>query len=736
LWYPLWDAGFVLGHATRTVKEAVALADRDLDALTAMLDARPVAGDASLVTDVVRRVRELAPRRRRRLIEQLADASARRVARPGAIAEMLEPDLKEGAGGLRDIQALRWAGFALGPPGGVETLVARGFLRHGDPALLDEVTMLLLDVRVALHRVTGRGRDLLALQEQDAVAVAIGATSADALVRDLARATRDVAWVAADAWDRLRAAEQGPVGRVARADRVLGADVVLRDGRVAVAADASIDASLALRVAVAAASEDAPIDRHTLERLTAAAPPDEPWPAEERDAFLTVLRAGGRAVPVFEALDHVGVLTRLLPEWDHVRSLPQRNAYHRFTVDRHLLEAVAQAAALLDGDAGAVDRFDATVAGECEQPNVLLLAALLHDMAKGYDGDHATMGAATARMVATRLGEDERVADTLAWLVEHHLSLAETATRRDLTDPDVVARIAARADDRERLRLLYLLTVADSRATGPAAWNASKAALVRELYVRADAALRGTPDAGDDERRAEVDALLGRDAAVRFLDDLPASYAQAFAPADVAHHVDLFARDGPVVEWTGLGDGRLRCTVVDDDRPGLLATTTAALTLAGLDINDAHAFTRRDGRALEVFTGTDRFARLEDERGRELATGRLLEALAGALDLSEELAAAVARYRRGPASELSVVVDLESSARATVVEVHGRDELGLLARLARVVTDQGFDVDLAKVATMGERVVDVFYVREHDGTKPVDRARLDRLRAAIVSRTV
>jgi [protein-PII] uridylyltransferase len=295
--------------------------------------------------------------------------------------------------------------------------------------------------------------------------------------------------------------------------------------------------------------------------------------------------------------------------------------------------------------------------------------------------------------------------------------------------------VAARAEDRERLRLLYLLTVADSRATGPAAWNASKAALVRELYIRADAALRGIPEAGDEERRAEVDAVLGHDTAARFLDELPPSYAQAFAPGDVARHVELFARDGPVVEWEALGDGRLRCTVVDADRPGLLATTAAALTLAGLDINDAHAFTRRDGRALEVFTGSDRFSRLEDERGREIATRRLLDALAGAPDVSQELAAAVERYRRGPPPELSVVVDLDSSARATVVEVHGRDDIGLLARLARVITDQEFDVDLAKVATMGERVVDVFYVREHDGTKPVDSARLDRLRDAIASRT-
>jgi [protein-PII] uridylyltransferase len=525
------------------------------------------------------------------------------------------------------------------------------------------------------------------------------------------------------------------VGRVVRADRALAPDVVLRDGRVAVAADPPIDAGLALRVAVAAVTEDVPIDRRTLERLTATAPPEEPWPADQRDAFLTVLRAGARAVPVFEALDHVGVLGRLLPEWDHVRSLPQRNAYHRFTVDRHLLEAVAQAAALLDGDPDGNDGFDAVVARECEQPSVLLLAALLHDMAKGYDGDHATNGAATSRVVATRLGQSERVAGTLAWLVEDHLSLAETATRRDLTDPAVVARVAARAQDRERLRLLYLLTIADSRATGPAAWNASKAALVRELYVRADAALRGTADTGEDERRAELDTLLGRDAAARFLDELPPSYAHAFAPGDIVHHVELFAHDEPVVEWTPLDDGALRCTIVDTDRPGLLATAAAALTLAGLDIRDAHAFTRRDGRALEVFTGTDRFTRLEEERGREVATRRLLDALAGASELGDELAAAVERYRRGAPTELTVVVDLDSSARATVVEVHGRDEIGLLARLARVIAGEGFDVDVAKVATMGERVVDVFYVREHDGTKPVNRERLDRLRDAIVART-
>ncbi len=359
LWYPLWDAGFVTGHGTRTVKESVTLADEDLDALTAFLDARAVAGDERLVEELVAKARDLARRRAPRVLQQLADAADRRRVKPGPVAEVLEPDLKEGAGGLRDIQALGWAAYALGAEG-LPGLVDRGFLAAPDLVRLLSARDRLLEVRVALQRVTGGRSDRLLLQEQDAVAAALDEPDADALVRGLASQAREVAWITRDAWLRFRDHLAGPGARIAHRDRALAEGVARRDGRIVLVGTGPITALWALEAAVAAAEMDAPFERASLVRLRGMTDPT--WDVWERAAFLRLLRTGERAIPVFEALDHEGVLVRLVPEWEHVRSRPQRNAYHRFTVDRHLLEVVAECVRLLDAADVPEPDFDGVVA--------------------------------------------------------------------------------------------------------------------------------------------------------------------------------------------------------------------------------------------------------------------------------------------------------------------------------------------------------------------------------------
>ena len=290
-WYPLWDAGFVTGHGTRTLKESLALADDDLDALTALTELRLVAGDATLVAELERKVRDLGLRRSARTLGALADAATRRRARPGPVAEMLEPDLKDGAGGLRDVQSLTWAGWAYGTPGGVATLVERGTLAVTDLERTEAARELLLDVRVALHRVTGSRSDRLALQEQDAVALALGFADADALVHDLAAAARDVAWITADVWGRIRDTLSGPIGRIGRADLTLADGVVLHDHRVHILddPDGTVPACRALEAGAAAAERDVSFDRTSLARLQTVDPPG--WTPAERDAFLRLLRA-------------------------------------------------------------------------------------------------------------------------------------------------------------------------------------------------------------------------------------------------------------------------------------------------------------------------------------------------------------------------------------------------------------------------------------------------------------
>ena len=725
LWYPLWDEGFVLGHSARTVKEAVALADGDLDALTSLLDTRIVTGSGELLQDLVARAHTLAPKRRRMLVDLLADGAAIRLERPGAIAEMLAPNLKDGGGGLRDVQAPGWVGWALAPGSaaapdpsdpavgggggwaiGVDALVAQGYLRDGDRVRLREARDVLLDARVALHRVTGGRSDQLTLQDQDAVAALVGADDADAHVRAIGAAARSVVWITSDMWSRLRSAERGPSGRVSGEHRA-GGPVVVRDGRVGLDHGAPVDTASVLALAARSAELRAPFDRDTLDRIATLERVE--WTPDARADFVALLRAGRGAIPVFEALDHVGVLVRLLPEWEHVRARPQRNAYHRFTVDRHSLEAVAECAAVLDlgEDVGA--GFDGDIARRA-RPDVLLLAALLHDVGKGLPGDHSVAGVDVARSVAARLGLDHDGTEQLAWLVRNHLLLADTATRRDLSDERTLTRFGRAVGSTERLDLLYVLTVGDSRATGPAAWNTSKASLVRELFSKTDALL--------EEGVLHIDP------------DAPSALLEQYG--------DLHAGPDVAVEWTELDDDMLRCVVIAPDRTGLLATVAGTLALLGFDIASAAGVTRADGMAIEMFTGVHRFERLSTVEERDEASATLVAALAGQVALDEQLRERARRYRPAPTRpdqrDVEVTVDSEASAVATIVEVHAPDDVGLLARVANVFADLGLDVTQAIVSTIGDRVVDVFYLRDADGQKLAEGLAVDRLRATVLTR--
>jgi [protein-PII] uridylyltransferase len=740
IWYPLWDAGLVTGHGTRTVKDSIALADEDIDALTAFLDAHHIAGDADLTDELVTRGRQLAQRRSRRVLTQLAEASELRRVRPGLVAEMLEPDLKDGGGGLRDIQSLGWAGDALGAPGLIG-LEARGFLTEPDAPRLAAARALLLDLRVALHRVTTGRSDRLALQEQTAVAELVGADDADAMVRQLSTLAREVAWVSQDVWGRVRDHLNGPSNRVAHRDRVLAEHVLLREGRVVVTEDPPVSALRLLEAAAAAAEVGAPFERATLLRLRSMSEPT--WDVWERAAFLRLLRAGVGAIPVFEALDHEGVLVRLLPEWEHVRSRPQRNAYHRFTVDRHLLEALALCAELLDaGDAPDPD-FDGVVARACRRPELLLLGALLHDIGKALPSDHSGAGADIASRVARRIGLESEGREIVTWLVRNHLLMAEIATRRDLSDATVADNLAAAcAGDAERLRLLYLLTIGDSRATGPAAWGTTKGALLRDLFVKAASAIeRGQAAAVAEDRRELLTERLGAEAATAFLARMPEPYLLAFPVEEIVEHAALLDADRTDPETTKSGaaincrlaQGHVSITVVARDRPRLLATLAGALTVCGLDVIDANLFGTIDGLAFDVFRAADPFGRVTD--GGENVERTLHRALDSALDVEKRVADRRRDYAR-PGAEpgpVKVHIVVDESATDTLVEVHADDEIGLLYRLAATFADLGLDVRVAKVATQGDRVVDVFYVRDAAGAKIDDREVIEKLHSALVT---
>lgn len=672
LWYPIWDSGEKLGHAVRTIGEALRLADGDLDTATSLLDCRLVAGDAALAERLAEQAEDRWRRRARRWLAELVVSVRQRHQRAGEVAFLLEPDLKEGRGGLRDVHALRWA------------QAARSVLLEGDDDTLDEHYRTLLGVRVELHRLTGRPGDKLLLEEQDAVAAALGYDDADALMRSVATAARAVAWRSDETWRRIEATLAGPLGRLGLREKWLGGGLIVRDDEVTVALDADLDDPvLPLRTAAVAVAHDVTISRTSLERLAQVPHLPDPWPPEARERFVELLLAGRAAIPVVELLDHHGLWERILPEWTTVHCKPQRNAYHRFTVDRHLLEAASNAASLTDR----VDR-----------PDLLVVGALLHDIGKGLPGDHTEVGIEMVDRIATRMGFPAEEVEILVQMVRHHLLLPDVATRRDLADEGTLRMVADAAGSVRVLRLLDALTEADSLATGPAAWGDWKASLVRKLVDRSSYLMSG----GD------------------LSDILPAGF-----PADPERALMEAGGRHVVFDEDSI-------TVVDVDSPGLFSRVAGVLALHGVAVLAASAWSDQ-GRAIAQF-------RVSNHRDDPVDWERIRPDLDLALDAQLAIADELARQRRHVRHQrprtaklraTRVIVDNQVSEVATVVEVHTPDTRGVLYRITTSLAELGLDIRSARIQTLGSEVVDSFYLLDSDGQKVTDPVRLARLEEAI-----
>lgn len=684
VWYPIWDEGVKLGHAVRTVKEALALAEEDLDTATSLLAIRHLAGDESLTGELGSAATERWEKRAKRRLEQLAASVEDRHRLAGEVAFLLEPDLKEGRGGLRDVHALGWAG------------AARALLFEGDAGSLGAAYDTLLAARVELHRRSGRAGDVLALQEQDAVAGGLGYADADSLMQTVAAAARTIAWTSDDTWRRINSVLRGPLNRRSRRDKDLGPGLVLRDGEVHVSTEArpATDHALVLRAAAAAAANETVIDRGSIERLAAESPPlPDPWPIEARNLLTELLLAGSPAVGIIETLDQRGLWARVLPEWEPTRSRPQRNAYHTYTVDRHLVEAAVGAAAL---------------AGRVERPDLLVIGALLHDIGKGRPGDHTEVGMALVRAIGTRMGFPAGDVDTLVALVEHHLLLPDVATRRDLDDPGTIDLVAKAVGDLPTLGLLAALTEGDSLATGPAAWGGWKAQLVADLVERTGHVLAGGS-----------------------LVDVP---RDEFPDPE---HLELMA--GGVDVLDGRDD---TLTVVTADEPGVFSKVAGVLALHGLGVLDANAYSSEpssSGAAMALA----RF-RVESSFGPVIpwdrVTADLERAFAGRLALTARLHDRARTYasRRSTSAtpvRTGVAFDNRASAAATVIDVLAPDSIGLLHRLTRALAELDLDIRSAKVSTIGPQVVDAFYVRAADGSKLTDDTLQREVERAILHAT-
>ncbi|MGW4379633.1 [protein-PII] uridylyltransferase [Kitasatospora sp. NPDC004531] len=695
IWYPVWDSGLALDHAVRTPDGARRVAADDLRAALGLLDARHLAGDPALTAALRTRVladwRAAAPAR----LPELRALGRARAERHGDLSFLLEPDLKEARGGLRDLVAL--------------DAVAASWLADAPRDGLAAAARTLADVRDALHLTAGRATDRLALQDQDQVAEQLGLPDADTLLRRVYGAARTVGYASDVTW---RAVERVLAARTRRGRRWLraGADrrplaegVVEQDGEavLAQAARLAADPVLPLRAAAAAAQAGLPVAHATVRRLAAETGPlPVPWPDEARDLLVALLGAGEACLPVWEALDAEGLIGRLLPDWERVRCRPQRNAVHRWTVDRHLIETAVRAAALTRRTA---------------RPDLLLVAALLHDLGKGSPGDHSRAGEAIVRDLAARMGFDKRDTDTLGLLVRHHLTLVDTATRRDPDDPATADLIAAAVGDRTHLELLHALTEADATATGPAAWSAWRASLVDQLVARTAARLAGSPPPAVDAAPTVEQERLAVEAART---GGPALTLRAHAEPD----------DG--TEPVGV-----ELTLAVPDRPGLLGTVAGVLAvhrltvrravLRELDPAGAGPVLLIDWTVATQYGDVPEAARLRAD---------LRRALDGTLDVARRLAERDAAAPRRPGIRtpppLVAVAPAGASRSATVLEVRAHDAPGLLHRIGRALDTAGVRVRTAHVSTLGAEAVDAFYLTAEDG-RPLDEARAQQVARAV-----
>ncbi|MFF9146544.1 [protein-PII] uridylyltransferase [Streptomyces sp. NPDC014861] len=722
LWYPVWDLGIALDHSVRTPAQARATAAEDLKVQLGLLDARTLAGDtalaAALRSTVLADWRNQAVRR----LPELAELCRDRADRAGELRFLLEPDLKEARGGLRDAQALR--------------AVAASWLADAPRDGLDTARRRLLDARDALHLATGRATDRLALQEQDAVAEQLGLLDADTLLREVYEAAGIVTYAADITWrevgrvlkarsarPRLRALLGRAGDRKQPAERTpLAEGVVEMDGEVVLAlpqppgfartpgtslARPERDPVLPLRAAAAAAQHGLPLSPHAVRHLAATAKAlPVPWPAEAREALVTLLGAGAPTVPVWEALEAEGLVTRLLPDWERVRHRPQRNPVHTWTVDRHLVETAVRAASLTR---------------RVGRPDLLLVTALLHDIGKGWPGDHSVAGETIARDLAARMGFDRTDTATIATVVRHHLLLVDTATRRDLDDPATVEAVATAVGTVGTLELLHALTEADALATGPAAWSAWRASLVADLVKRVTGVLAGEPlpDPEAAAPSAEQERLAVE--ALRTGEPVLALHTRDEQPLD------------PDDEPAPVG---VELLIALPDQPGVLPAVAGVLALHRLTVRAAEL------RAVELPTelGTGSVLvlawRVAAEYG-SLPQGHrlradLLRALDGTLDIPARLAERESAYprRRGvQAPPPRVTVAPADSRLATVLEVRAQDAPGLLHRIGRALEGAAVRVRSAHVSTLGANAVDTLYVTRPDGSLLPDEEAIDLARA-------
>jgi len=662
LLYPLWDSKSV-DHSVRTRTETRDAADSDLKVALGLLDIRLVAGDADLVASVQGESLDAWRKHARNRLPELKKSLEQRHERAGELAYLLEPDVKEARGGLRDINALR----AISLSGATNVPLER----------ISWAESKLNDVRETLHQTSGRNKDRLLFQEQDAVARELDYVDADALMSDVAQAARSVDYLLEFIWHQLDQKTKDGFGRFLRKPRT---DIVAKNLNVSQKeivinplADVKSDPMLGLRAAATAAQLGLPISLDSYSILSASLKEGNgllpnPWPREAREHLISLIGAGESMVPIFEALDQEEIIFHWIPEWRALRSLPQRNALHRHTVDRHMVETAVHAASLTR---------------KVHRPDLLLFAALFHDIGKGDVEDHSIRGERLIGPLAKRIGFPPEDIEVLKILVKHHLLLSSTATRRDLDDPATIQSILSVIPDLATLELLHALSIADGEATGSAGWSDWKATLVSDLVKRVKKAMSGSnvfakqPEISAEQLKVAESGVL---------------------------QVNLEQREnGYSIE------------IISPDKPGLLSLVAGVINTSRLDVRSARTKTHGASAVMKWIVTPEPHAPAVTAQSLRNEIEKAFNDASHIEDKLTSKAQAYASIPSIPVPDPIVEVFNDGATDATIIEVRSHDRPGLLFRIGAGITQSKVDIRSAIVTTLGAEAIDTLYVTELTG---------------------
>ena len=659
--YPLWDKKSV-DHSVRTRSETRDAASSDLRVATGLLDIRFIAGNPDLVAGVQLDALDFWRKNAKENLANLHKSLQERHVRAGELAYLLEPDLKEARGGLRDIQALRAISLSAAIAVPLEKISwAEGTLNN---------------VRESLHIASGRGKDRLLFQEQDKVAKLLNYPDADAMMSDVARAARTVDYLLNYTWHALEHKGKDGLGRILKRPRIttVAKNVSASNREIVIDPFTSLndDPVCGLRAAATAAQLGLPLSLDTCTELSENLKSGQgklptPWPREARELLISLIGAGEAMVGIFESLDQEEIIFEWIPEWMSVRSLPQRNALHRHTVDRHMVETAVHAAKLTR---------------KVQRPDLLLFAALFHDIGKGAHEDHSIRGVRLIEPIAQRIGFDAKEIEILKNLVLHHLLLSSTATRRDLDDPATIQSIVSLIPDVNTLELLHALSIADGEATGSAGWSDWKATLVNDLVQRVKRAMAGAEFAQQPEVSAEQMAQAEKGELRVTLEEHSSGYA---------------------VE------------VISPDKPGLLSIVAGVFNISRLDVKSARTKTLGNSAVMYwIVTPEPHAPEVSATKLHDL----IAEALLDSKDVEEKLIARAAAYASIPSIPVpdpEVEIFTDAATDATVIEVRSHDRPGLLFRIGAAITQSKIDIRSAIVTTLGAEAIDTLYVTELTG---------------------